>query len=58
MRGYVMIGTNDLNLSEAFYSKLLDTIGLKKKDHKSSLQNFRPKKNPLKISKDLQRVIY
>ena len=25
-----MIGTNDLNLSEAFYSKLLDTIGLKK----------------------------
>ena len=25
-----MVGTNDLNKSEKFYNKLLDTVGLKK----------------------------
>ena len=30
MRGYVMVGTNDLDKSEKFYNKLLDTVGLKK----------------------------
>jgi catechol 2,3-dioxygenase-like lactoylglutathione lyase family enzyme len=30
MRGYVMVGTNDLKLSEEFYDELLETVGLKK----------------------------
>lgn len=30
MIGFVMVGTNDLDSSEKFYNKLLDTVGLEK----------------------------